>query len=238
MLRMGRPLVVLDLATYATFERDLAAGGLFVAGCTLEMGADCDLCVRGADGELTVPARVVFVDPRGAGLELDHLDAPARARLVALARPAPAEACAPDQEREPIARNLFERLRGLSLPEQLKVAAGPDPTERMALERIYGKNVWEALLRNSRLTAPEVTRLARHGTMRRVMLETLLNNSAGLQIPEVRRALLGNPRLGTDQILRVLRLLPKHELKLAATLTAYPLAVRNEAKKLLKALGG
>jgi hypothetical protein len=238
---MGRPIVVLDLATYATFERDLAAGGLFVAGCALEMGTDCDLCVRGADGELTVPARVVFVDPRGAGLELDRADGPTRARLVELARPAPAgppPADEPADEREPIARNLFERLRGLSLPEQLKVAAGPDPTERMALERIYGKNVWEALLRNSRLTAPEVTRLARLGTMPRVMLETLLNNSAWLQIPEVRRALLGNPRLGTDQILRVLRLLPKHELKLAATLTAYPLAVRNEAKKLLKAIGG
>ena len=32
---------------------------------------------------------------------------------------------------------------------------------------------------------------------------------------EVRRALLVNPRLQTDQILRVLRLLSKHELKLA-----------------------
>lgn len=237
---MARPTIELDLATYTAFDRDLAAGGLFVAGCTLELGADCDLRVRGAAGELTIPAHVVFVDPRGAGLELDRADAPTKARLLELARGSgtqPEPEREPD-EREPIARNLFERLRGLSLPEQLKVAAGPDPTERMALERIYGKNVWEALLRNSRLTAPEVTRLARLGTMPRVMLETLLANSAWLQIPEVRRALLGNPRLGTDQILRVLRLLPKHELKLATTITAYPLAVRNEAKKLLKTLGG
>jgi len=116
----------------------------------------------------------------------------------------------------------------------LKVANSSDPTERMALERLYGKNVWEALLRNPRLTAPEVTRLARPGTLPRVMLETLPNNGAWLPIGEVRRALLANPRLGTDQILRVLRLLPKHELKLAATLNSYPMAVRNEAKKLVK----
>lgn len=235
-----RPTVVLELAEYASFEHDLAAGGLFVAGCQLAMGDDCELQVRGAAGEVTVTARVVFVDPaRGAGLELDNVDAAVKEQLIKLAQ---AEAVTTldddDDEREPHARNIYERLRGLTLPEQLKVASSSDPTERMALERLYGKNVWEALLRNSRLTAPEVTRLARLGTLPRVMLETIVNNGAWLQIPEVRRALLGNPRLGTDQILRVLRLLPKHELKLASTVAAYPMAVRDQAKKLVKASGG
>jgi hypothetical protein len=237
---MPRPTIVLELAEYASFARDLAAGGLFVPGCAIEMGTDCDLCVRGASGELTVPARVVFVDPtRGAGLELDHPDVATKERLIQLAQnePPPQVETLDDDEREPIARNIFERLRGLTLAEQIKTANSNDPTERMALERLYGKNVWEALLRNPRLTAPEVTRLARLGTLPRVTLETIVNNGAWLQIPEVRRALLGNPRLGTDQILRVLRLLPKHELKLAATLNTYPLAVRDQAKKLVKALG-
>lgn len=222
-------MIVLELATYASFERDLAAGGLFVPGCAIELHTECDLCVRGASGELTVPARVVFVDPaRGAGLELDNPDTATKERLIQLAQD-------DDFERTPLARNIFERLRGLTLAEQIRSANSNDPTERMALERLYGKNVWEALLRNPRLTAPEVTRLARLGTLPRVMLETIVNNGAWLQIPEVRRALLGNPRLGTDQILRVLRLLPKHELKLAATINTYPIAVRDQAKKLVKA---
>lgn len=136
--------------------------------------------------------------------------------------------------RRTIARNLHERLRGLTLAQQIKKALSPDPSERMMLERMYGKNVWEALLRNPRLTPPEVARIARMGMLPRVMIEVIVGNGAWLQVPEVRRALLTNPRLGTDQILRVLRLLPKHELKLASVQTAYPMTVRDAAKRMLR----
>jgi hypothetical protein len=99
---------------------------------------------------------------------------------------------------------------------------------------MYGKAVWEALLRNPRLTPPEVARIARMGMLPRPLIEIIVGNSAWLQIPEVRRALLVNPRLGTDQILRVLRLIPKHELKLVAVQTAYPYSVRDAAKRMLR----
>jgi len=138
-----------------------------------------------------------------------------------------------DEERK-ISRSMHERLRGLSLHEQVKKAHSPDASERMMLERMYGKAVWEPLLRNPRLTAPEVARLARMGTLPRTMLEVIVGNGSWLQIPEVRRALLSNPRLGTDQILRVLRLMPKHELKLASTQSVYPHAVRDAAKRLVR----
>jgi hypothetical protein len=130
--------------------------------------------------------------------------------------------------------NAQERLRGISLAEQMKIARGPSASERMALERMYGKNVWDALLHNPGLTAPEVARLARLGTLPRVLLEIIVTNNTWLQVPEVRRALLSNPRLGTDQIARVLRLLPKHELKVASTIPAYPQSVRSLAKKMIK----
>ncbi len=133
-----------------------------------------------------------------------------------------------------IALNSTERLRGISLAEQIRVARGPSASERMAVERMYGKNVWEALLHNPGLSAPEVARLSRLGTLPRVLLEVIVNNNTWLQVPEVRRALLANPRLGTDQIMRVLRLLPKHELKVASTVPAYPQAVRSIAKKMIK----
>ena len=139
-----------------------------------------------------------------------------------------------DEDGRKVPRSVFERLRGLTMIQAMKVANSPDPSERMALERMYGKSVWEALLRNPRLTAPEVSRLARMGTLPRTMLEIILNNGGWLGVPEIRRALLCNPRLGTDQVVRVLRLLPKHELKLTSTLTAYPFAVRDQAKRLLK----
>ena len=245
---MSRPTVVLELAANPRFVDDVNAGGVFVPGCALEVQAECDLVVRAPAGEMTLPARVVFVDPStGAGLELVGCGPTIKERLAELAKsaaePPAAEAEPPaeapeaddgDDEREKPALNLQERLRGLTLAEQVRKAQSADPTTRMALERMYGKNVWEALLRNPRLTAPEVARIARMGALPRPQLEVIVSNGGWLQIPEVRRALLSNPRLGTDQIIRVLRLMPKHELKVASTATAYPFAVRDQAKRLLK----
>ncbi|MBL9018972.1 MAG: hypothetical protein JNL83_32595 [Myxococcales bacterium] len=288
---MSRPTVVLELAANPRFVDDVNAGGVFVPGCALAVQSECDLVVRAPTGEMTLPARVVYVDPAsGAGLELIGCGPTMKERLAELAKSAAAPRQPPavpeleadlgadglltlaadgdddsdgdgdgdddsdgdgdgdddsdsdsdgdgngDGDGQPArAGNLQERLRGLSLAEQVRKAQSSDPATRMALERMYGKAVWEALLRNPRLTAPEVARLARMGTLPRVQLETIVTNSAWLQIPEVRRALLSNPRLGTDQILRVLRLMPKHELKVASTATAYPFAVRDQAKKLLK----
>ncbi|HET7499381.1 MAG TPA: hypothetical protein VFK02_00195 [Kofleriaceae bacterium] len=136
-----------------------------------------------------------------------------------------------------IARNVHERLRGLTLTAQHKMASSGELHERIVLERMYGKNVWETLLRNPRLTPPEVARIARYGSLPRVLLEIIVGNNTWLQVPEVRRALLSNARLGTDQIMKVLRLLPRHELRLAAIQTAYPFAVRNAARQLMRTGG-
>lgn len=138
------------------------------------------------------------------------------------------------EPRDEVARNVFERLRNLSVVEQLKIARGGEVHERMALERLYGKTVWEALLRNPRITHPEVARIARMGALPRTLLELIVNNTAWLRAPEVRRALLGNLRLTADMIPRVLRLLPKHELRVVPQQTAYPAAVRDAARRMLK----
>jgi len=223
---VARPQVVLDLADNDTLARDLAAGGVFAPGCSEPLGTDCELIVRAGGDELVLSARVVFVDPRGAGLELVGVDLEKLATMLA------------EPEHVPPSRNLHERLRGLTLVEQVKRAQHGEISERILLERIYGKTVWEPLLRNPRITGPEVARIARMGALPRPMIELICSNGAWLQIPEVRRALLSNPRLGTDQILRVLRLLPKPELKVAATATAYSHAVRDAAKRLLRELEG
>jgi hypothetical protein len=242
---MERPTVVLELADNPQFVTDLAAGGVFVQGCTLEAYAECELLVRGPGGEMAVPARVVFVDPaKGAGLELVGFNQAVKERLAALALEptldlepppeSPDDEDAGDHVDDDKPKTLVDRLRNLTLVQQVRTAKSSNPATRIALERMYGKNVWEALLRNPRLTAPEVARIARMGTLPRVQIEAIVNNGGWLQIPEVRRALLSNPRLGTDQIMRVLRLMPKHELKVASTATAYPFAVRDQAKKLLR----
>ena len=130
--------------------------------------------------------------------------------------------------------HVHERLRGLSMAEQLRMAREGDANERVVLERLYGKSVWDALLRNPRLSVAEVSRIARMGALPRPSLELIANNPAWTASPQVRRVLLSNARLPRDIGVRLLRALPKHELKLVLKQTSYPLAIRNAARKLLK----
>lgn len=222
--------VVLDLADDHQLARDLAAGGVFVPECTAALLEDVELVIRGKSGELVLTARVVFVDATGAGLEL-ACSAEQKQQLMVLAN-----VPEPDSAKKAAPRNVHERLRGLTLVQQIKMAQHGEASERVVLERMYGKTVWDPLLRNPRVTSPEVARIARMGALPRPLVELICNNGAWLQVPEVRRALLSNPRLGADQAIRIVRLLPKHELKLACTQVSYPQVVREAAKRVLREL--
>ena len=133
-----------------------------------------------------------------------------------------------------VVNQLIEKLRNLPAHLQTKMAREGDQRERVMLERMYGKQVWEALLRNSRITFPEVAKIARMGTLPAPLMELIVNNNAWLRSGEIRRALLANSRLGADMIPRILRMLPKHELKLVPQQTAYAPAVRDLARKMLR----
>jgi len=150
----------------------------------------------------------------------------------AASRPAAARRSPPD--RKPPARSPQERVRNLSLSDQQKVARTGEQSDRVALERLYGKAVWETLLHNSRLTPPEVLRIARMGSIPIPMLEIIISNRTWLNTPQVRRALLTNRRLTKDMIMTVLRATPKNELRLMQKQTAYPTVVREAAANLAK----
>lgn len=134
----------------------------------------------------------------------------------------------------PLAAVVGDKLRGLSAADQIKRALRADLAERVQLARIYGKGVWEALLRNPRISAPEVMRLARLGSMPTVLLEQICTNGTWLAVPEIRRALLGNPRLPVEHVPRILRMLPKQELRLVPTQMSYSSIIREHARRLLK----
>jgi hypothetical protein len=235
--------LVIELPTAEDVEREwrshLSCGGAFVPGAVAEAQQPCLLVVIGPGGaQLELEARTVYAGPEGVGVEIADfaLVKPTLDEWVqeVSAPPDPDPDPDPDLARDPEARNVFERLRHLTVVQQLKVAREGEVHERMALERIYGKTVWEAILRNPRCTHPEVARIARMGSLPRPLLELIVGNTAWLRSPEVRRALLANLRLGADMIPRILRLLPKHELRLVPNQTAYPSAVRDAARRLLK----
>lgn len=244
--------VQLGAADLARERPNLERGSVAAAGAAgLALGACCEVEVAFPSGErFACPARAVLASPAGMILAFEGHDRGALARLLAApvtapaaavgapaAEPAPgdgAEPAEPEDEPEHHApAHVHERLRGLSVVEQLKVAREGNLSERVVLERLYGKTVWEALLRNPHLTVPEVCRLARLGTMPRPLLELVVGNPAWLQVPQVRRALLANPRLSTDMVHKVLQLLPREELKVVPQTTAYPAAVRLAAKAMV-----
>lgn len=127
-----------------------------------------------------------------------------------------------------------ERLRHLSPAEQLKIARRGELADRLAVERMYGKQVWEALLQNPRLTIPEVAKIARKGTVPKPVLDIIVDNAGWIKADAVRRALLTNPKIGADSVMKLLRMTSKHELKLIEKGTAYGANVREAARKLLR----
>lgn len=252
--------VTLGAAELERERANLERGSLVADGVTgVERGAFLELeLVFPGRGRLAVPARAVLTTPGSTIFAFEGFDRAALARLLAApaaggARPEeaqPGEAlpgeALPDEVEPGEAHgeggegeaahhaSVQERLRGLPVVAQLRLAREGGLTERVVLERLYGKTVWEALLRNPHLTVPEVSRLARLGTMPRPLLELIVGNPAWMQVPQVRRALLANPRLSPDMVQRVLALLPRDELKLVPQITAYPAPVRLAAKALVR----
>jgi hypothetical protein len=218
-------LVTFDDAEQLTQEHDerLSHGRAVVPGDHgVEVGERCEaVLVHPESGEaLTLSAEVGAVDDMG--VELVFATTPLVKNQL--------RQFLGDSHRM---RPLHERVRALSAGDRWRLASTGEHSERVALERAFGKAVWEALLQNPKITVGEVTRLARMATMPAPLLDHIVNNNAWLSVPQIRRALLSNSRLDQPMILRVLRLTPPAELKLVPMQTAYPTAVRSLARTLL-----
>jgi hypothetical protein len=237
---LSLPYPVADAtALRALFERELAHGRVFLPGAGgVAALTPCELVIEHAGRSHRLAAEVVFVkdeDPgRGVGLQLVPLDATAREALKAFVDSA-ADGAEPAAEGddEKLATNLQERLRAMSAVEQQRLAASGTLTERTALERMYGPTVWETLLRNVRLTIPEVARIGRKGTLPRPLVDVIAANASWLAASEVQRALLANPRSSPVVIEKVLRSMSRSDLRLVPQQTAYPGPVREAAKRML-----
>jgi hypothetical protein len=245
--------VVVNLSA-AELERErpnLERGSVVAQGVAgLAVGAFCDVELVFPSGErATFPARAVLATGAGTVFAFERFDRALLARQLsppptppppAAAGGAPGEAPGASEgpaapaDPEGGAATVQERLRGLSVAEQLRVAREGTLDERVVLERLYGKTVWEVLLRNPRLTVPEVARMAKLGTLPRTLLEVIVANASWLQNGQVRRALLSNPRLSQEMVQKVLSLLPRDELKLVPQASAYPPTVRAAAKAMVK----
>lgn len=223
-----------DLATLEReHENELSKRRAFVSGATgLEVFQPCELVLAHPDGgePLCIAATVVITPGEqerlgGVGLVLDEGVEPALAEFVSRA---------PPLRRGSDPQLAHARIRKLSMTEQVRLAkSSPHVQERTILERMLGKLVWEVLLRNQQITLPEVARIARKGTVPRPLLEQIADRATWARAPAVRRALLSNPKLPNESVVKVLRLAPRYELRLMLKQTAYPSAIRDVARRML-----
>ncbi|MBN2344709.1 MAG: PilZ domain-containing protein [Deltaproteobacteria bacterium] len=223
------------------FETNLTNGGTFISDAPpLEEREECDIEFIHPLNTLTliVHARVVWIAPdnSGAGVAFVGFGPEQRDEIESFVRSTtPENTPILDAALEdPQNQSVHQRLRNLSVTEQLRIARSGNSNERIALERIYGKSVWEALLHNNKLTIPEVARIARMGALPKPLVETIVANPSWVASPPVRRALLTNPRLTRDQIPKVLKSMPQSELRLVPKQMAYTAIVRETARRLLK----
>ena len=235
--------LVVDYPSVDALQREyrvnLRFGFALAAGSTVEEDlVRCSLVLNHPSGSdtLELGGVAVWASERGTLVQLAGFDKEMARRLKSFASGAePASRAEP--AREPPAANVQERIRGLNAVEQRRVARSGTLAERVALERLYGKNVWEPLLQNLQLTPPEVARIARMGALPKPLLESIVANPRWITAPIVRRALLTNPRLGGEALTTVLRAMPRAELQLVPTQTAYPSRVREAAKGMVKPRG-
>lgn len=183
---------------------------------------------------LELEAEVVYVkadEPgAGVGLELVAFDEASLARLREFAESQQPKSGKPEAQSK--TADLYDRVRHFTTADQLRSAREGDFAERVALERIYGKAVWEVLLHNPRITAPEVIRIARSPKLPKQLIETITGNASWLAVSSLRRSLLMNPQLSGASLDKVLRASPKAELTLISRQSSYPMAVRQAVKKL------
>jgi hypothetical protein len=187
---------------------------------------------------LTAPADLVTDDTHAVEVVLEQPPEVAEPEAPTPEESEQSEAELADTEREGWKRGVdlhaTERVRKLSAPDRRKLARTGNQQERNALERAYGKAVWEALLANPKISSAEVAAIARKGSVPIPLIEKIVGHAAWLAASVVRRALLTNPRLRGSMIDKVLRATPKSELKLIPRQGSYTPAVRAVASRMLK----
>ncbi len=113
---------------------------------------------------------------------------------------------------DPIVEEL-KRIKSLAVPQKLKLAEEGNFTQRNLLFRMYGKLVFDSLLKNPRITEPEVAKLAKLGTLPPPLFQVICMRPDWLRSERIRNNLLANPRTPVGIMQRVVSKLSKQELR-------------------------
>jgi hypothetical protein len=194
---------------------NLSQGGLRLPTAeTAPMHATLLVTLRGPwGGEAYAKATVVALLPGAIALAVDGNPEEQLARL--LARPA-AEPLTDEPETEEKRQSVWDRMRGLSQMEKLLLAVKADRMERALLVQDNDPRVLLSLLRNPRLTVEEVVRIAKSSYLTFQIADVIMKAGQWMGSPDVRLALVHNPKTPPPFALRILPLLPDSDVRAIA----------------------
>lgn len=219
----------------AEARTNLSAGGLRLPTIEkLAIFAKLSLVLRlSGGGEAAATATVVAPLPDGFALAMDGDAAPLVEALRAVPD-SPGEELAegtPDDTRQ---QSVWDRLRSLSRMEKLLLAAKADRVERAILAQDSDPQVLYSILKNPRLTADEVIRIAKSPFLTFQTAETIMKSTQWLSNLEVRVALVHNAKTPPAFAMRLLHTLPESEVRTISRGAATSMALKVAALKKLQ----
>jgi hypothetical protein len=207
----------------------LSVGGLFLrpAG-PLPMMTRLNVTLQlNGRGEIKVAAVVVGAPPGGLALQFEGKPEDVLDALLATSMPE-------EEEQEEEASSLWDRVRAMTPPQRILLAPKADRLTRALLVQDSDAQVLFALLKNPRISIEEVVRVAKSSALTFQAAEFILRTSAWAANPDVRIALVRNPRLPVPIALRILPTLPEAEVRALARGGATSMPLRNAALKRLQ----
>lgn len=208
------------------YAADLAAGGISLrTDVALPLFSEVSIALRVAGGG--------SVDLMGT--VVNHLPG-----AVAVAFLAPPDDLLATLEAAPEAgpetgRDLgaWERVRAMNRNEKMLLAPKASRAERAVLTQEHDAQVLYFLLKNPRITAEEVARIARSPQLGGPGAELIARTSQWSTSVDVRVSLVNNPKIPTPLALKLLPTLPEPEIRRIAKSTAVNQAIRQAALRIV-----
>lgn len=225
----------------AEARTNLSAGGMRLPTRErLSVFSRLSLLLRLAGGgAAAATATVVAPLPDGVALAIDG-DASALVEALRLPPEEPGEELledgteAGDGVDEAVRQSVWDRLRSLTRVEKLLLSAKADRVERAVLAQDSDPQVLYSLLKNPRLTADEVIRIAKSPFLTFQTAEAIVKSNQWFSNLEVRVALVHNAKTPPAFALRILPTLPESEVRSISRGAATSMALKVAALKKLQ----
>ncbi|HEX5735719.1 MAG TPA: PilZ domain-containing protein [Blastocatellia bacterium] len=212
----------------AEYDTNISAGGLFFqTSSQLPEFTPIQLTLKLPGGnQIMVPATVVR--SMGAALAVS-LEQPPDLIWSTLT----ASMAENNQDTSRVEQNTWERIRNLSRTEKLWLAPKADRSERQVLIQDNDAQVIFSLLKNPRITAEEVIRIARSPLLSSITAELIAKTTIWAGNSEIRAALVHNPRTPTPLAIKLLPTLPDPEIRQIAKSGGVSQALKQAALRIV-----